>query len=345
MNKSLENKIRGSFACVAIGDALGMPLHELNEDEIRERCGGLATTFYPIWKDEFIHLNFKCGQVTDDTILTIVTAEIILKNHGRLSVDQFIKELADWVEINESTWRHGNVFGPTTTAMFKKFMNHEYEGYLDRNRTWMTSGTSNGCIMRIAPAGWAHPGNIEEAVALACNITLPTHPTDVALSAASGQAAAIAEALTPSATVSSVVDAMIKGAKSGESIGKKSARIISQRYPVPCLELALELAEKAKDPFEAGRLIRRVIGSHLHASEALATAIGIFYAANGDTKNSILAAVNNGGDTDTIASVTGAIVGALNGIKSVPQEWVETVEKVNNIDFKSIASRMVALSN
>jgi len=341
---NLKNKIWGSFAGLATGDALGMPFHELTPHEIKKRCGGLATTFYPISDDEFIHLDYKAGQFTDDTILSIVTAQAIIKYKGKLTTDQFVTELADWVKNNESIWQHGNVFGPSTKFAFKKLLNNKFDLYLDRSRTWLSNGTSNGCMMRVSPAGWAYPGNLERAVELACTVILPTHPTEIALSAASGQAAAISEALTPTATVNSVIDAMLKGAELGEKIGRKSARIVSHRLPLPCLELALNLAEKAKDPFEAGYLIRRTIGSHMHASETLATVIGIFYSAKGETEISIIAGVNNGGDTDTIASILGALTGALNGISSVRKDWVGTVEKTNNVQFEPLASEFAALS-
>jgi len=109
------------------------------------------------------------------------------------------------------------------------------------------------------------------------------------------------------------------------------------------LELALELAEKAQDPYEAGRLIRRTIGSHFHASETLATALGIFFAAKGNLQESILAAVNNGGDTDTIASIAGALSGALHGISQIPPEWSRTIEAVNHLDCESMADAFCSM--
>ena len=343
MTSALKNKIWGSLAGLAVGDAMGMPFHELTPDEIKRRCGGIATTFHPIFEDEFIHLDYKAGQVTDDTTLSIVTAKAISKYQGKITIDQFVQELADWVRNNQSIWQHGNVYGPSTKGAFNNLLNNKFDFYLDRTRTWCTSGTSNGAVMRVSPAGWANPGNIEKSVELACTVILPTHPTDIALSAASGQAAAVAAALTENATVNSIIEAMLKGVKLGEEIGKKTARIIDQRYPLPCLEVALELAEKAKDPFEAGDLIRRFLGSHLHASEALATAAGIFYAAKGDPESSIIAAINNGGDTDTIGSIAGALVGALHGIESIPNTWVSTVEEVNKLHFETLAAEMSSL--
>src|SRR2546430_14503344 len=57
-------------------------------------------------------------------------------------------------------------------------------------------GTSNGAAMRIAPAGLAHPGDLEGAVRDAVTMCLPTHATPLAISGASAVAAGIAPALT-----------------------------------------------------------------------------------------------------------------------------------------------------
>jgi ADP-ribosylglycohydrolase len=80
-------------------------------------------------------------------------------------------------------------------------------------------------------------------------------------------------------------------------------------------------------------------------AETLATAMGIFYAAKGDLQSSIIAAVNNGGDTDTIASIVGALAGALNGIQAVPKEWANTVEAFNQLDFEQMAEAFNVLVN
>lgn len=191
--------------------------------------------------------------------------------------------------------------------------------------------------MRVSPAGWAKPGNLNEAVELACNVILPTHPTDVALSAAASQAAAVSEALSPTCTITSVVEAALTGARLGEEVGAKLARKTAQRYPLPNLEWALEIAEKAGNVNEAVEKIRRTIGSHFHVSETLATSMAIFYAGKGDFETGILAAVNNGGDSDTIASVVGALCGAFNGISAIPREWLKKIEEVNQLDCESMA--------
>jgi len=338
----LQRGILGSLAGVATGDALGMPVHELTKDEIFERCAGPVDRMLDPFEDEFIHLGYRAGQYTDDTILTLVTVEAILGSQGRLTAVKMADTLADWASRNEHIWTHGLVFGPSTKRAFQAFIKGDRTLFLDRSRDWCYVGTSDGAVMRIAPAGWVHPGDPDAAAALACEAVLPTHPTHVALSAAAAQAAAVSIALTEDATVSRVADAALRGARLGDEIGREKARVVPQPEAEPRLELALELAEKAADPLEAGQMIQRTIGTHFHATEALSAAMGIFMAAKGDPRDAMIAAASNGGDTDTIASIVGALAGALQGIDAIPEKWVEQVEAVNAISLTNLADRVVA---
>jgi len=52
-------------------------------------------------------------------------------------------------------------------------------------------------------------------------------------------------------------------------------------------------------------------------------------------------AVNLGGDTDTLASMTGSICGALKGQKAFDQEILKEVEHVNQLDLKTVSRRLL----
>ena len=78
--------------------------------------------------------------------------------------------------------------------------------------------------------------------------------------------------------------------------------------------------------------------------EVLSVALGIICYTKGDTVDSILIAVNYGRDNDTIASIVGGIVGALNGIDSFPEEWVKTVEDANPDDFKLLSKKLTKIA-
>ena len=44
-------------------------------------------------------------------------------------------------------------------------------------------------------------------------------------------------------------------------------------------------------------------------------------------KDAVLTAVNLGGDTDTIAAITGSIAGIIYGYDTIPKEWLEKLVK------------------
>ena len=55
-------------------------------------------------------------------------------------------------------------------------------------------------------------------------------------------------------------------------------------------------------------------------------------------KDAVLRAVNLGDDTDTTGAVTGALAGLHYGLKDIPQEWLDTLVKREEI--RDIAIRM-----
>ena len=64
----------------------------------------------------------------------------------------------------------------------------------------------------------------------------------------------------------------------------------------------------------------------LELGEVVAAAVGALLLGNGEFEASTLNAVNFGRDADSIATITGALAGALGGIESIPAKWVETVD-------------------
>ena len=42
-------------------------------------------------------------------------------------------------------------------------------------------------------------------------------------------------------------------------------------------------------------------------------------------RGTVLRAVNLGGDTDTIAAISGSLAGALYGYDDIPKEWIEKI--------------------
>ena len=71
---SLRDAIRGCLLGGAAGDALGAPVEFMSEKEIRRQYGKNGVTTYVEFPD-------GTGSITDDTLMTLFTAEGILRAH------------------------------------------------------------------------------------------------------------------------------------------------------------------------------------------------------------------------------------------------------------------------
>jgi poly(ADP-ribose) glycohydrolase ARH3 len=69
----------------------------------------------------------------------------------------------------------------------------------------------------------------------------------------------------------------------------------------------------------------------IKATEALACAITSFCFHYKAPKDAVIAAVHYGGDTDTVASITGALIGALHGHRWIPPVWLQNMEDRDKI--------------
>ena len=85
------------------------------------------------------------------------------------------------------------------------------------------------------------------------------------------------------------------------------------------------------------------IGSGPAISETVPAALAILIANQGKTMESIYDAVNIGDETCAIACIVGAIAGTLNGVESIPEEYLDFIEKTNGIDLKKQAEEIEKL--
>ena len=77
--------------------------------------------------------------------------------------------------------------------------------------------------------------------------------------------------------------------------------------------------------------IRNLIGTSLATQESVPAAFGVLAVFGDDPWEACLAAASQGGDSDTIAAMVGAVAGACTGIGGFPAAAVDTVRKVNRL--------------
>ncbi|MDD9301333.1 MAG: ADP-ribosylglycohydrolase family protein [Desulfobacter sp.] len=346
MEKNLYKKILGCLSMVAIGDALGMPCHDMTTDQILERFKGPVKTFYPPFDDTRVHSTLGAGSITDDTLLTLALADAYIQNKGEITLSSictcFLKTYQQAVDAGCKT-----MFGPSTRRAMDLVAAGKDPVKEGLAQNHPTAGASNGAAMKISPVGLVHPGDLDAAIEDAVMVCLPSHCTQTAIASAAAMAAGVAQALSDEADVFSVVQAALYGARRGETLGIKRARTV----PLPCvadrIELAVSLAVKARDLEEANRLFASIIGTGLSAYESIPTALGIFVAAAGDPCQCVIGGANVGYDTDTIASMAGALAGALNGFDKVPETLFQGVVKANDLCLEQTARGLeqIALEN
>jgi ADP-ribosylglycohydrolase len=347
----LKNKIHGCLAALAVGDALGYPAHEMTREEIERRFGGRLVSFHSPFGDNPYHPHdMRPGQITDDTLMTLLVAESLVRWSGEDLPDAayFGRAFGEWAKA-DPLWERSPMFGPTTKKRFRRLADGEDAVTVGTSGNTSTDGATNGAAMRVSPAGLFCPSDVGGAVELAVRVSLPTHGTSTAIAGACAIAAGVAEAFAGvfegvrGANVLGVAKAAIAGAREGDRI----ARLVGRSVPAPDTALRIEMAVSAA--LEGGGSIHDAcaavadrVGSGMLSYEAVPAAVGVFVATGGDPELAAVGGANIGGDTDTIASMACALSGALSGIDRVPVELYREVERVNGLDLESLAERFTS---
>lgn len=329
----LYNRILGSLAGACIGDALGAPTEERSIEEIRRIWGGRVEQFYAPPDDSPFARGRSPGQFTDDASQMLYLVDAYIEGDGTLTPQLMAQALLRWAESRE----YERFTGPSTRKGLERLRSGEDPSSAGRVGRLTNEGTTNGAAMRVAPAGLAHPGDVEAAARDAMISCLPTHGTNLAISGAACVAAAVATAVAPGASLMDVVRAARWGAERGDELGRQHGREVAGPTVVRRLELALELGARARSFDEAVADIAACIGTGLHISEAVPAALGIFLAAGGNPFLAVVGGANGGADTDTVACIGGSIAGAFQGFDAIPKDLYRQVVAANGLDLESKA--------
>ena len=82
--------------------------------------------------------------------------------------------------------------------------------------------------------------------------------------------------------------------------------------------------------------------SRLHAIEELPVAVGLLMATGGDYEETVLGGVNYGRDSDSIASMGGALAGALGN--PLRRDWVDDVSAASKLDLEAPGRTMAVVA-
>ncbi len=334
MNRAeLHDRILGSLSLAGMGDALGAPTEQWSIDEILSFHGGLVAAFHTPTEDTFAGANKGLrGEVTDDASQMYYLARALVAAGGSLDQPAWLACLLAWVDTSPKA----TFMGPSTAAIVKAIKEGSdlsLVGVIGQSRRKMTTvGTTNGAAMRVAPAGLVHPGQIEAACQQAFVTCLPSHDTDVAISAACSVAAATSVALLTD-SIDEVISAAVHGGHLGEQLGRQHARSVAGPKYLGRLRLALSIAAEASSDMDFMTRIEEVVGNSVLAAESVPAALAVVAYAKGDPLRTIAIASSMGNDTDSIATMAGGIVGALVGNVRLPIDLLREFRAANARDF------------
>jgi ADP-ribosylglycohydrolase len=323
---SLLDRAAGMLAGVAIGDTLGMPVELLTPEYIKKWYGEVKDLIAPHSKHP--HHRLLAGSVTDDTDHTLLLAQLLV-DQGEITPIELAKRLLEWSQTPRV--RANRFVGPSTLKTLAALEAGEALDKVPR------AGTSVGAAMRVAPLAIAFPNKdmlIEQVVA-SCAVS---HYTRNAISGAMAMAFALSAALDPSADLESICKAAKEGAIIGRNHGDWSWSPPIERRIDHVLDWINTLNEQ-----EVLTRLYELIGVDMYPEQLVPCAIGLAYLADGDPQRAMLLAANLGGDTDTLASMTGSLCAGWRGLQNIDQSWLKLVETTNQIDVCAVAKNLIAL--
>jgi ADP-ribosylglycohydrolase len=317
---------------------MGSATEMLTAGQICERFG-YVTGFLAPGEDTFA-VGRAAGQLTDDGLLTIALLDELAANNGAITADRTAALLLEWADDPEVFDRFAGPSSRKAILALRQGQRPELAGAPDPMANDLR--ISNGAAMKVAPAGWTHPGEPGLAVDLACVICVPTHNTNIAFAGAGAVAAAVAAA-SAGAARADVLEAALAGARSGDQVGLRRAVEVPGPSVEARIELALRIVDQDAPPTDRLADLASVIGSGLPITEAVPMAIGLVALFGDDPMELIRRSVNLGGDTDTVAAIAGAISGTMAGLGALDAGLVAQVEEANGIDIGRTGEAVAAM--
>jgi poly(ADP-ribose) glycohydrolase ARH3 len=290
----LQDKFRGAILGSFLGDAFGAGFEGMTADRATSRLSTLSEKFPRTY--------------TDDTDMTLALAESIVAS-GKVDPEAIAKTFSQVCDLTRGygigtikavqALRAGAAWHQVSRIVFEK------------------GSFGNGAAMRVSPVGLFYHHHLEalrKAATDQANIT-HTHPL--------GQWGAVMQA-------SCVGLALLQDPKKPL---RKEEIIIELReilWPGPVeYQKALNEMENifAQGKKMETREIGRRLGNGIEAHRSVPSASYLALTYSPDFQDAIRAAISLGGDTDTIAGMVGAIVGAHVGERGLPVEWIEQLEE------------------
>lgn len=313
----MKNRIQGCLWGVVLGDALGAPLEMFSAEKIKELHGRVENFVEPKghkWFD-----GQPLGFTTDDTQLTLCVVRAFLEA-GDFNMDAIAQKHVETMKKTMDGW------GKSTRESIRNLQNNVHwskSGYTKNPHR----GTGNGVPMKIAPLALfpignrKDPGDQYKAMYDRTNgvaqFAAMTHYTDMAVISGYAQYYAIMYCTESTEVTPHIIN------ETNVNMSWQAYVNARNLFDPPLNKTEDNILEKLRNTQEP-----RENGCYVYDSLPFVH----YHFVQNPTFEGMLNVVNAGGDTDTNASMFGALLGALKGIDVFPQELIKQVQNYSEIN-------------
>ena len=298
--------VKDSLYGFIVGDAMGVPI----EFEDREKLINKPVTSMLGYGSHDV----EAGVYSDDTSMTLATMDSIIKQNGIINYNDIADKFCNWVNNNEYTATN-KIFdiGMTTKYALIKYFNNKIDATMCGGTNINENG--NGSLMRMLPiALYCFYKNIKddnEIFTLVKNSSSITHAHDISI-------------LGCYIYVRYVISLL-------ETKNKISSYNFIKKldYSMFIEEVKLEYSRIIFS--DISTLNINDINSSGYVVDTLEAVFWIILNCS-SYNESIIGAINLGGDTDTIGAITGSIAGILYGYDNISKRWLSKLKNKDYID-------------
>jgi ADP-ribosylglycohydrolase len=328
-----SERYAGALVGQALGDALGFVVEGRGAAECRQHVQTALRERRAGWR----RLPFQSGQYSDDTQLARELAASLVARR-RFDADDYARRIAALFVEDRIVGR-----GLTTEQAALR---------IAAGVPWHAAGTpapaaGNGSAMRVAPLGLLHAHDLttlhDEAVAQGRITHADPRCTAGTLAIARAVAGALRGEL---AQPKLLAEAMADWAAPHDPVLAEALQALPGWLVLPPHEAAARIAGlgygAGERPPEAGDAIGPFV------TPSVAWSLYAALRCPADYEEAIATAIAVGGDVDTTAAMTGAIVGAAVGLGGLPRELAVLVHDRGSDGFDSLialASRLAGLAS
>lgn len=317
-DSTFAGQVEGCVLGAAVGDALGHPTEFLRSfDAIEGRFGPGGVKGYELYWDRD---GKRFAPYTDDTQMAELTLLTLTRARQEnldqnLAMPELAQRFIDWLHRPQGGHRApGNACKAGCRA-------------LEAGEPWYQAGAeqAGGCgsVMRAYPAGLVFYDDLAKAEAWAVAQSKLTHRAPIALAACAAFARATALCLQAAETAS-VLSALVEAAA---------------RHDTGTAEMIAQAVQEAKAGLEPRVVLQRLQGWAAH--ECIAAAAYVFARHPTSFSEAVLEAANTPGDSDSIATLVGGLIGARMGVRSIPEDWRRDLER--SAELSQLSSRCAFL--